>query len=668
MIIRVAEESAGRALREMGDGFVVVDAGWRITFINAAAERVIGSPREPVGRLLWDIPWFASEPALEGDLRRVAADGVPAERVVRCPCDQGRHRVRVAPLPGGMTLYLTGVTEPRAAAAERVTAERSARVEELTIALADALTVRDVIEVARDRVLPAVGATGLIVAFPESEHLHIAHVVGYPKDFFGKLPRMTLSDEVPLVQAVRDRVATFVETKERFEELYPLLTGVPALGNRQAWAFLPLIASGQAIGSCMLSFEEPRRFSAEERGLLTAISGLLAQALERARLFDAEHDRARQLQRGLLPQKLPRLPAAVAAARYLPAAKEMEVGGDWYDVIPLSAERVALVIGDVVGHGVPEAVTMGRVRTALRTLADLELPPDELLAHLNDLVNDFGDEFFVTCLYMVYDPVGRECVFSRAGHPPLAVVTPDGVVRFAEGTPDPPLGAAVPPFDTVTMTLPEGCLLVFYTDGLVESSTLEIDQGMAELADALAAAVSGRAAPPGPGRPPDGPRYPDLELLCDTLTATLLPARQPTTDDIALLVVRPGTLTGDQIATWELPEDPTAAGLARDRVSTQLAAWDLEELIMTTELLVSELVGNVIRHARGPIRVRLLRGRVLTCEVADGSLTTPRIRRPSVTDEGGRGLQLVAALAHRWGTRYTGDGKCIWTEQPLPPR
>ncbi|MEV5408071.1 SpoIIE family protein phosphatase [Thermopolyspora sp. NPDC052614] len=666
MIIRVVEESAGRALREMGDGFVVVDADWRITYINAAAERIIGAPREPVGRPLWDIPWFACDPALENDLRRVAAEGVPAERVVKCPYDQDWHRVRLAPLPDGLTIYLTGVAEPRAAA-EWATAQRSARVEELTIALADALTARDVIEVTRDRVLPAFGATGLIVAFPEGEHLHIAHVVGYSDRFFGTLPRMTLSDEVPLVQAVRDRVATFIENKERFEELYPMLTGVPERGHRQAWAFLPLIASGQAIGSCMLSFEKPHRFSAEERGLLIAVSGLLAQALERARLFDAEHDRARQLQRGLLPRRLPRLPAAVAAARYLPAAKEMEVGGDWYDVIPLSAERVALVIGDVMGHGVPEAVTMGRVRTAVRTLADLELSPDELLAHLNDLVNDFGDEFFVTCLYMVYDPVGRECVFARAGHPPPAVVTPDGAVRFAEGTPDPPLGAAVPPFDTVTMTLPEGSLLVLYTDGLVESATLESDQGMAELADALAAAVAPRAHPPEPGHPPDGPRYPDLEVLCDTLTSTLLPARQPTTDDIALLVVRPGVLDGDHVATWDLPEEPTAAGLARHRVRARLAAWGLEELTMTTELLVSELVGNVVRHARGPIRLRLLRGRVLTCEVSDGSLTTPRIRRPAVTDEGGRGLQLVAALAHRWGTRYTADGKCIWTEQLLYP-
>ncbi|MFI7709407.1 SpoIIE family protein phosphatase, partial [Nonomuraea sp. NPDC049480] len=384
-----------------------------------------------------------------------------------------------------------------------------------------------------------------------------------------------------------------------------------------------------------------------------------------------------ELQRGLLPRELPSLPAVTAAARYLPAGKDMEVGGDWYDVIPLSADRVAIVIGDVMGHGVAEAATMGRLRTAVRTLADLELPPDELLTHLNDVVSGLGDDFYATCLYLVYDPTTRSCTLTRAGHPPPAVVHPDGTVHFPDADPNSPLGAATPPFDVVDMELPDGSLLVLYTDGLVESSTLDIDRGMANLAKVLSGTSSG-ALPGTPCPHQDHTTTPDttgvhcaecLEALCDSLIATLLPARnrKGTADDAALLVVRTHALPRGDVACWPLPEHPKAAGEAREHVRTQLHTWDLDDLSMTTELLASELVGNVVRHAKGPIHLRLLRSNVLTCEVSDGSLTTPRIRRAADTDEGGRGLQLVSAISHRWGTRYTGTGKCIWTEQPLKP-
>lgn len=234
------------------------------------------------------------------------------------------------------------------------------------------------------------------------------------------------------------------------------------------------------------------------------------------------------------------------------------------------------------------------------------------------------------------------------------MVHPDGSVHFPELTPDPPLGAAEPPFETFEMTVPDGSLLVLYTDGLVESATREIDDGMAELARLLRAAHEG-----------SGEVAADLERLCDTVTAGLLPAEDSTADDAALLVARLHALTDDDMASWPLPEDPRAAGEARCHVREQLHTWGLDNLTPTTELLVSELVGNVVRHAKGPVRLRLLRGPELVCEVFDGSLTMPRIRRASETDEGGRGLQLITALSRRWGTRYTATGKCIWTEQPL---
>jgi serine phosphatase RsbU (regulator of sigma subunit)/anti-sigma regulatory factor (Ser/Thr protein kinase) len=404
----------------------------------------------------------------------------------------------------------------------------------------------------------------------------------------------------------------------------------------------------------VISFDRPRRLTGEERTLLNAVSGLVSQALERARLYEAEHTRAQELQRGLLPRELPSLPACTAAARYLPAGQGMDVGGDWYDIIPLSAGRVALVIGDVMGHGLCEAATMGRLRTAVHTLGDLELPPDEILGHLNDLVGTLGEDAYATCLYAVYDPVTRICSFSRAGHPPPAVVHPDGTVFFPGPTPDPPLGVAKPPFETVELVVPAGSLLVLYTDGLVESAAREIDQGMAHLTGLLRTTAVAEAHGSG-----------DLDRVCDTLTDGLLPAKHQTADDAALLVARLHALPAHEIASWPLPDDPQAAGIARSHVRSQLSAWGLDDLVMTTELLASELVGNVVRHAKGPVRLRLLRAGKLICEVSDGSQTTPRIRRASETDEGGRGLQLVAALSQRWGTRYTETGKCIWTEQPL---
>jgi anti-sigma regulatory factor (Ser/Thr protein kinase) len=427
-----------------------------------------------------------------------------------------------------------------------------------------------------------------------------------------------------------------------------------------------LIVSGGPIGCLVISFSRPRRFGEEDQALLTALSGLVAQALERARLYDAEHTRSQELQRGLLPLVLPSLPAVTTAARYLPATEGLEVGGDWYDVIPLSAERVALVIGDVMGHGLSEAATMGRLRTAVHTLVGLELPPDELLSRLNDLVSDLGDDFYATCLYAVYDPTDQLCTIARAGHPPPALVQPDGTVHFPQLPQNPPLGAATPPFETVELTVPEGSLLVLYTDGLVESAFRDIDSGMASLADTLANAQMPDGRDPGATVADRDADARHLDQLCTALTSALLPAKEQTSDDTAVLVARTHALTAADVACWELPEDPVAAGQARDHIRHQLTDWQLDDLMWTTELIASELVGNVIRHARGPVRLRLIRSRSLICEVTDGSLTTPHIRRAHETDEGGRGLQLIAALSQRWGTRYTSHGKCIWTEQLLP--
>jgi PAS domain-containing protein len=673
---RTARDAASRALQHMSDGFLAVDDQWRILYCNAQAERILGTGRRLLGRVLWEAVPDARAFGLEERYRRAAVDRSPIGFDVQAPADRHWYHTRLVPVPGGLTVYFTDITEQRArkaeqARAEQASAQRTARIGELTEALAQALTARDVVGAMADRVLPLFGATGLQLSALEGNRVHMVGLTGYPQRFGDRFEGMTLEAVGPINDVLKERAPKFIESVEAFTARYPHLAHLPAEGGKRAWAFLPLIASGRPIGCCTISFDRPRSLSSEERTLLVALSGLVAHALERARLYDAEHSRAQELQRGMLPQRLPALPAVTTAARYVPAGAGMEVGGDWYDVIPLSAERVALVIGDVMGHGLSEAVTMGRLRTAVHTLADLEIPPGELLARLDSLVTDLGDAAYATCLYAVYDPTNRTLSFASAGHPPPAVLHPDGSVRFPELDPDPPLGAASPPFATVDLRLPEESLVVLYTDGLIESPGSDIDDDMARLARTLAAALPHPPHLTAAGLPwseaGDADDDGRLDSLCDTLTATLLPGGGQADDDAAVLVARTHVLDPEDMASWPLPEEPVAAGQARKCVRTQLAKWGMDELVTTTELLASELVGNVVRHAKGPVQLRLLRGRTLICEVSDGSLTTPRIRHASETDEGGRGLQLVAALAHRWGARYTTTGKCIWTEQLHPP-
>ncbi|NUR01886.1 MAG: SpoIIE family protein phosphatase [Streptomyces sp.] len=422
---------------------------------------------------------------------------------------------------------------------------------------------------------------------------------------------------------------------------------------------VPLRARGTTLG--VVSFyrsERPAPFEDDDLSLAQELVLRAATCIDNARRYTREHNTALALQRSLLPKGRPEQSAVEVAYRYLPA--QVGVGGDWFDVIPLSGARVALVVGDVVGHGLHAAATMGRLRTAVHNFCSLDLPPDDLLAHLDDLVGrlDRGEGWAVestqadsgivgaTCLYAVYDPVSRRCTLTRAGHPLPAVVAPDGTVEFVDLPPGQPLGLGGMPFETVELELAEGSQLVLYTDGLVEDRLRDMDSGLDRLRTVLGV----------PGRSPE-----------DTCEAVLdaLPAERPS-DDVALLVARTHVLGRERVAEWVLPSDPAVVSRARTAVTGQLAAWGLDELAFTTELVASELVTNAIRHATGPVQLRLLRDRALLCEVSDGSSTSPRLRRALTEDEGGRGLFLVAQLTERWGTRYTPYGKVIWTEQPLP--
>ncbi|AZS83256.1 GAF domain-containing protein [Streptomyces griseoviridis] len=418
---------------------------------------------------------------------------------------------------------------------------------------------------------------------------------------------------------------------------------------------VPLRTGSLVLG--VVSFwrsERPGPFDDDELALAEELVARAAVSIDNARRYTREHSMAVTLQRSLLPRRLPEQSALEIAYRYLPA--QAGVGGDWFDVLPLSGARVALVVGDVVGHGLHAAATMGRLRTAVHNFTALDLPPEELLALLDELVSRIDQDeetedgtapvTGATCVYAVYDPVSRRCVIARAGHPPPAVVRPDGTVDFPEVPAGPPLGLGGLPFETAELELPEGSRLVLYTDGLVEDRERDIDEGLDLLRGSLERA----------GQSP--------EDTCRAVLDARVPARQ--TDDVALIVARTRALAADRVAQWEVPSDPASVGEVRASVARRLSEWGLDELAFTTELILSELVTNAIRYGAEPIGVRMLFDRTLICEVYDGSSTSPHLRYAAMTDEGGRGLFLVSQLAERWGTRYTPDGKVIWAEQQLP--
>ncbi|MFF4352507.1 SpoIIE family protein phosphatase [Streptomyces sp. NPDC001530] len=421
---------------------------------------------------------------------------------------------------------------------------------------------------------------------------------------------------------------------------------------------VPLAARGLVLGVMSLwRSRHPEPFEADDLTLAQELASRAAISIDNARRFTQEQQTASTLQRTLLPRTMPHQSAVDVVPRYLPASTAPGLGGDWFDVIPLSGARVALVVGDAVGHGLHAAATMGRLRTAVHTLATLDLAPDEVLSRLDDLVNllaaeqetadDPAGEQVVgaTCLYAVYDPVSRHCSSARAGHPLPVVTTPDGQASLLDLPPGPPLGLGGLPFETREIELAEGSLLTLYTNGLIGERHIDVDTGLQRLCAALT-------------HPAD-----PLEQTCQAVVDSLVSA-QPT-DDIALLVARTRVLPPQNVASWQLPLQPTAAAQARTLTTSQLTEWGLEHLAFTTELIASELVTNAYRYANGPVTLRLIRERCLVCEVADASHTAPHLRRARITDEGGRGLFLVAQLTERWGTRYTREGKTVWTEQPL---
>ncbi|MFJ6386766.1 SpoIIE family protein phosphatase [Streptomyces sp. NPDC091972] len=392
----------------------------------------------------------------------------------------------------------------------------------LAIALTEAVTARQVSAVVMRELLPAFGGRRLAIYLLQERHLYLEWETGFPKGFLAPFEGVDLGARLPGVETLTTGRPLFFDSMEQLTAAYP---GIPLDAAEGARAFLPLIASGRPVGSCILGFDRPRSFSTEERTVLTALAGLIAHAMEKAQRYESETVLARGLQQALLPRRLAAHPQLETTGRYLPGTAGMDVGGDWYDVVE-SGDGLALVIGDVQGHGVQAAATMGQLRTAVRAFALGDRPPDEVMASTNHLLIDLDPGLFASCCYIRLDPATGVARAARAGHPPPLLRSPDGRTRVLDLPGGVVLGVAPRARYPVTeLRVEPGAILALYTDGLVERPGSDIDEGISALRVALARAGAPAARP--------GSRF--LAGVADRLTAKARHALDRP-DDIALLL------------------------------------------------------------------------------------------------------------------------------------
>ncbi|MFG2904261.1 SpoIIE family protein phosphatase [Kitasatospora sp. NPDC048286] len=454
-------------------------------------------------------------------------------------------------------------------------------------------------------------------------------------------PGMALQLNQPvLVPVVSPDVAVDYAIALGGARLAPVVTG-------RSMLVVPLSARGTVLGILkLLRLPDRAPFDESDAATLKELAVRAALSLDNARLHRAEARVATTLQRSMIPTRPPQIPGVQVAHRYLPGDPKAEVGGDWFDAIQLPGSRVALVVGDVMGHGLHSAAAMGRFRTAMQTLAALDLPPGQLLRHLDNLAHKLGDDHLATCLYAVYDPINRTCELASAGHVPPVLVHPDGTGELLEIPAGAPIGVGGVPFVAKTIDVSDGSMLVLCTDGLVEVRGGDIGAGLAALCGNL---IDPQQSP---------------EQACDEVLRRL--HSDDRKDDVALLVARFDGVAPSEVATWDLTVDHREVGRARSLVREQLAGWHLEALSDTTELLVSELVTNAVRVARDTVKLQLIRVDKLLVEVSDDNHNLPSLEPAEQLGETGRGLTLVTKLAERWGTARKAVGKVVWFELPLP--
>jgi serine phosphatase RsbU (regulator of sigma subunit)/anti-sigma regulatory factor (Ser/Thr protein kinase) len=451
--------------------------------------------------------------------------------------------------------------------------------------------------------------------------------------------------EPVLIPRISEEMGNRISGEFEKRDLRPLING-------RSMLVVPLKARNVVLGFMVLmrradreAFDDMDRTTGAE---LAARAGLV---LDNARMYTYQENVAETLQDSMLPQVAPHMAGCDIATRYLPGARLGRVGGDWFDTIKLPGSRTALVVGDVMGHGLNSAAMMGQLRTAVQTMATMETPPTQLLRNLDDLARRLGENYLATCLYAVYDPILGELQISNAGHiPPVLVHAEDGRSELLDLPTGAPIGVGGVPFETAVVRVSPGDRLVLCTDGLVEVRGADIGDGLAALCESAAHPAA------------------SMDDACDTIIRALN-THGGRKDDVALLMARLNGIPADDVAEWQLARDPREVARARRLVRDALLGWGLADAVETAELLVSEVVTNAVRHADGAgVGLRLVRTDALLCEVTDDEPALPALLSAGVYDESGRGLRVVSRLAREWGASASGHRKIVWFEQVLTSR
>ncbi|MFF4077830.1 SpoIIE family protein phosphatase [Streptomyces sp. NPDC001777] len=535
---------------------------------------------------------------------------------------------------------------------------RTSLVDGTTAALAHARTVRDVIDVLKNsQGLAHLGATSLVMGLIEAGRIHL--VADGPEDSFVPGTRYTRTDEqYPMSEVVRTLSPRFIESATDFATSYPILwPHISHLGITSA-AYLPLIAQARPIGALGLLYSDKDGFTGDERNLLVALGSSIAQSLQRAMLYEQEHDLAEGLQQAMLPRRIPDVPGAQVAVRYRSARLGRDIGGDWYDVIPLPGGRVGVVIGDVQGHDTHAAAVMGQLRIVLRAYAAEGHSPATVMARASVFLHELDTDRFATCTYAEADLTTGVVQLVRAGHVDPLVRESDGSCRRLPVEGGLPLGLSAEfgrlEYPVSTVELDPGQTLVMFTDGLVELPGADLDEGM-QLLTALVR---------------NGPQ--DLQKLADRLCEEVDERRGE--DDVAVLLLRRKVAhapqPGGRLQQHVAQSDPEALSSARHMIRAAVRAWGAKARADEVELAADELITNALMHTDGGaiVTIRVLTGpeRRLRVDVEDRSSALPRRRDAGEAGVSGRGLMLVDRLADLWGVESRGSGKCVWCEFVMP--
>ncbi|GGY92666.1 magnesium or manganese-dependent protein phosphatase [Streptomyces olivaceoviridis] len=547
------------------------------------------------------------------------------------------------------------------AAQDEAFRQQTSVVQVISAALAHARSVQDVIDVLKDtHGIRHLGAASLVMGLVEAGRIRL--VAEGPVGASVPGTRVTRIDEpYPMSEVVRTLGPRFIESPEEFAEGYPILWPHLTDLHITSAAYLPLIAQARPIGAMGLLYDDRRGFSAEERAVLVALGSSIAQSLMRAMLYEQEKDLAQGLQQAMLPRTIPSVPGADVAVRYRSAALGRDIGGDWYDLIPLPGDRVGAVIGDVQGHDTHAAAVMGQLRIVLRAYAAEGHPPATVMARASVFLHELDTDRFATCLYAEADLSTGVVQVVRAGHIDPLVRHGDGNCARVGVEGGLPLGLSAEfgrlEYPVATLELDPGHTLLLCTDGLVEQPGADLDDGMRGLVDLVR----------------DGPR--EVRDLADRLIR--LAEERGGDDDVALLLLRRRsrevTWAGGRLRQQVAPGDPEALTQARHMIQAAVRAWGAHDLADEIELVAGELITNVLMHTEGSatVTLRALDGgdRRLRIEVEDGSSALPRRRDAGEIGVSGRGLVLVERLSDSWGVEARGGGKAVWCEfrVPRPP-